>query len=163
MCDYSLFTYPNRLACEGEQLISYRFQSYSIGLAPLEDVEAALRAKESATSFSWWSRLNGSNHRTTRRGHIPAVCVPPGTSLRVTHMPVELQWRFGFGSIAQVTFVELDSSAYEYRDAIRFKTGRTVLLQDLGENVRFEVLCLTAAEHQQFGAIPRELRMMWGV
>jgi hypothetical protein len=155
MCDYSLFTYPNRLACGGEQLISYRFPSYSIGLAPLEDVEAAAcRAKESRTRFSWWSRLNGSNCRISRREHIPAVCIPPGTSLRVTHMPVEVQWRFGLGSMAEVTFVELSSSAYEYRDAIRFKNGRTVLLQDLGEDVRFRVLCLTTAEPQQHRSGP---------
>jgi hypothetical protein len=78
-------------------------------------------------------------------------------------MPVEVQWRFGLGSITEVTFVELSSSAYEYRDALRFKNGRTVLLQDLGENVRFEVLCLTTLEPEQPEAAPSEIKMLWGI
>jgi hypothetical protein len=35
MCDYSLQGGPNRLAVEGEQLVTYRFPTGSVGLAAL--------------------------------------------------------------------------------------------------------------------------------
>jgi hypothetical protein len=33
MCDYSLHTFPNRLAADGEDLVVYRFGAESLGLA----------------------------------------------------------------------------------------------------------------------------------
>ncbi len=40
MCDYSLFEYPNRLAVEGEELVTYRFQSRSLGLVSLPELRS---------------------------------------------------------------------------------------------------------------------------
>src|ERR1035438_785449 len=47
MCDYSLYEFPNRLAREGEELVTYRFPSGSMGLASPVELEKA-QSKESA-------------------------------------------------------------------------------------------------------------------
>ena len=43
MCDYSLMVIPNRLAQEGEELVTHRFWTGSLGFAsPLDMCKAAL-------------------------------------------------------------------------------------------------------------------------
>ena len=41
MCDYSLYEFPNRLAREGEELVTYRFPSGSMGLVSPVELENA--------------------------------------------------------------------------------------------------------------------------
>ena len=41
MCDYSLMSFPNRLATEGEELLVHRFSSGAKGLAALSDLQRA--------------------------------------------------------------------------------------------------------------------------
>lgn len=133
MCDYSLLSLPNRLAVEGEQLVSYRFRSHSLGLASPADIEAA----------TWWSQLKNwlfSPEPYTKE--VPAVCIPPGARLRVKDIPVKMQQKFGIGPVEDVMFFERSADAYEYRDAILFANGRRALLQDLKEGLRFEVVSL---------------------
>jgi hypothetical protein len=48
--------------------------------------------------------------------------------------------------VEEVTFDQLSANAYEYRDVVRFRNGRSVLLQDLPERVRFEVRSLASTE-----------------
>ena len=56
MCDYSLHAVPNRLAVEGETLITHRFQTYTIGLASAAEIESPSRAnREPEISRSWWA------------------------------------------------------------------------------------------------------------
>jgi hypothetical protein len=47
MCDYSLQGLPNRLAVVGEQLVTYRFPTRSVGLATPTDIAAANRRRAS--------------------------------------------------------------------------------------------------------------------
>ncbi len=44
MCDYSLHTYPNRLAADGENLVVHRFGAGSLGLASPADLTAVISA-----------------------------------------------------------------------------------------------------------------------
>ena len=45
MCDYSLMSIPNRLAVEGEDVVTYRFHSGSIGFASESDVRRMAGSK----------------------------------------------------------------------------------------------------------------------
>ncbi len=148
MCDYSLHAVPNRLAVEGEELVTYRFPTSSIGLASPADLEKA-NCQMSATGAgrSWWSVLKSwLNPPPLRIDKIPAVCIPPGARLRMNSIPRELQKELGVGETEEVTFVELSASAYRYRDGVRFPNGREILLQYLDEGLPVDVLSLGGSE-----------------
>ena len=113
MCDYSLMAVPNRLAEEGEDLVVYRFATGSLGLA-------------SPSEFC-----------------SKAVCIPPGARLRLQDIPACLQRDLKVGPVEEVTFTQLTAAADSYRDAVRFKNGRQMLFQELGEGQRVKVLDLS--------------------
>ena len=149
MCDYSLHAIPNRLAVEGEQLVTHRFPTSSIGLASPADLERANRARHAATEpgRSWWAAIKTwMNPPPLRTERVPAVCIPPGARLKIPEVPLDLQRELGAGRSEEVVFVELSASAYRYRDGLRFGNGREILLQYLDEGIRMEVLSLEAAE-----------------
>ncbi len=147
MCDYSLHAVPNRLAQEGEELVTHRFPTSSIGLASPTDLDKANRRVEPAPGASWWERLKSwLNPPPLRTEKVPAVCIPPGARLRMSNIPADLQRELGVGAVEEVTFVELSASAYRYRDGVRFQNGREILLQYLDEGLRAEVLSLAGSE-----------------
>jgi hypothetical protein len=160
MCDYSLHTVPNRLAVEGEQLVTHRFPTYSIGMASPADLEQPACTGHDSTKQggSWWSVLKTwLSPPPLRNEKIPAVCIPPGARLRLTDVPRDMQQEFGIGPVEEVTFVELSASAYRYRDGIRFENGREVLLQNIREGVRLDVLSLESAEPEVTFRIEEEV------
>jgi hypothetical protein len=131
MCDYSLVGVPNRLAVEGEQLVACRFSTGSMGLT----------SGDGSLWRSWFQQT-------------PAVCVPPGARLLLRDIPKDLQRQLDVQAIEEVTFVQLSAEAYQYRDAVRFRNGREVLLQRLKHGQRVEVLDLCSddsreADHQR--------------
>jgi hypothetical protein len=131
MCDYSLHAVPNRLAVEGEQLVTHRFPTSSIGLASPVDL---IRNKPPVPEGdrNWWQVLRSwLNPPPLRTEKVPAVCIPPGARLRMVTVPRDLQQELGVGPEEEVTFVQLSASAYRYRDGIRFRNGREILLQYL--------------------------------
>ena len=157
MCDYSLQGVPNRLAVECEELITHRFPTGSVGLATPTDVAAANRRKvEERCHRSWWSALKHWLDPQMERDGVPAVCVPPGAHLFMNHIPEVLRGKFALQAVEDVTFVQLSADAYRYRDGIRFRNGKQVLLQEITENVRFEVLSLASSQQ---GAEAEPLRV----
>jgi hypothetical protein len=123
MCDYSLAAIPNRLAVEGEQLVVHRFPA-SLGLASPGPALA-----------------HSCSEKTTL-----AVCVAPGARLLLRDIPEDLQARFHVGASEEVTFVQLSATAYQYRDAVRFKNGQEILLQKLRCGQQVDVLCLSGTD-----------------
>ncbi len=153
MCDHSLMGIPNRLAVEGEQLIVHKFRAGSKGLASPLDLESAdspiIEQPETI-----WARLK-SFFNTPERPSVPAVCIPPGVRLVLQDIPASLQRDLGVGPIELVTFTQIKAAnsnfgqfeeAGIYRDAVRFKHGREVRLQDLCEGQRMWVMSLAGAE-----------------
>ena len=126
MCDYSLAGIPNRLAAEGEQLMVYRFPTGALGLTSPETGRRLL-----------WSKQT------------PAICVPPGARLLLRDIPKDLQQQFDVQATEEVTFVQLSAEAYQYRDAVRFRNGREVLLQLLRCGQHVEVLSLCSSESRE--------------
>ncbi len=157
MCDYSLHAVPNRLAVEGEELVTHRFPTSSIGLASAADLEKANRRMAPVkTASSWWTALKSwLNPPPLRNDQIAAVCIPPGARLRMQDIPRELQTELGVKDSEEVVFVELSASAYRYRDGIRFENGREILLQYLDEGLHVDVLSLAGSE-QVAGSVAEE-------
>jgi hypothetical protein len=131
MCDYSLMSIPNRLAAAGEELVTHRFQSGSMGLASPE-----------TRPTGFWAALKRSFSPPT----IPAVCIPPGAKLMLQEIPVSMQRQIGVNSEEEVTFTQITAADNNYRDAVRFANGREVRLQELCEGIRVHVLDLCGAE-----------------
>ena len=156
MCDYSLHVYPNRLAVDGEELIVHRFGGASLGLASPSDLRPVIRASSCNTTaqkpWSWtaikeWFKANRPQWQPEQR--TPAVCVPPGARLLLKDIPKGLQRELGVGEEEEVTFVEISAEVNTYRDAIRFKNSRQLLLQALREGQRVSVVSLTPAEVEE--------------
>jgi len=144
MCDYSLMAVPNRLAQEGEELVTHRFPTGSLGLASAAD---ARRLSSAATlrKKSFWQNVR-EFFDPPRAEQVCAVCIAPGARLMLYDIPTRLQLELGVGTSAAVTFTQITASANAYRDAIRFPNGREVRLQELREGQRVRVIDLSAAE-----------------
>jgi len=145
MCDYSLMAVPNRLAQEGEELVTHRFPTGSLGLASYSDLQRATCVVRGKKSF--WNTLKDF-FDPPQSNDVCAVCIPPGARLRLeqTNGPAE-----------EVTFTQITATVNSYRDAIRFSNGRQVRLQELREGMRVKVLDLSMAEERSLDAIPEEL------
>jgi len=161
MCDYSLMEFPNRLAAEGEVLMVHRFYSGSMGLASPEDCCRAHTRPVKAITF--WGTVKeffhpAEMHRTT------AVCIPPGARLILHDVPAQMQKQLAIGQDEEVTFVQLSALANSYRDAVRFRSGRTIRLQELREGQRVEVMDMGfgAAEEPSAAGIAQEIPMFSG-
>jgi hypothetical protein len=133
MCDYSLHAHPNRLAAEGETLISTRFPGGSMGFTTPSETPCTVSA---------------DRHHDAKT--LVAVCIPPGAQLVLENIPARLQQELSVSDTEFVTFTQLGLEAYTHRDAVRFENGREILLQRLNENQRARVLSLA-------DAAPREL------
>lgn len=157
MCDYSLHTNPNRLAQEGEDLVAHRFPTGSIGLASPNDLKPKITAEKPKSRFwSWETIRNWFEEQKSGAEPIPAVCIPPGAKLILSDIPQDLQHELGVQAVEEVTFTQISANAHSYRDAVRFKNGRQILLQALREGQRVHVLSLAAQEAEEHEAVNRE-------
>jgi hypothetical protein len=127
MCDYSLMSLPNRLAAEGEELVVHRFSTGSIGFTSTADLN---RKAEDRRSMSFWRRLK-LLIIPTDHAPIPALCVPPAARLLLRNVEAGLRRKYGLGAEEEVKFVQLSADPNTYRDAICFRSGRVLRLQDL--------------------------------
>jgi len=147
MCDYSLMVVPNRLAREGEELVVHRFSTGSLGLAsPGDLIQLAAPSPRHGRSF-WGAVKNFFNPQEQRC--VAAVCIPPGARLVLRDIPVRLQKDLGLGPEESVTFTQISAMVNTYRDAVRFRNGFEVRLQELHEGQRVEVLDLSMAEERE--------------
>jgi hypothetical protein len=140
MCDYSLCGIPNRLAAEGEQLVVHKFSTGSMGLASPADLQVAVAKAE--IKRSWWQRVKDFFEPGNPLASTPAVCIPPGAQLIVKDVPADLQRLCRLAEREAVTFMQISADVNSYRDAIRFRNGYEIRLQDLPAGVRVEVISL---------------------
>jgi hypothetical protein len=150
MCDYSLHTYPNRLAADGENLVVHRFGAGSLGLASPADLIPVIKANKNAGNF--WSQVKtwfqGRNPRWEAEKRVPAVCIPPGARLVLWDIPKNLQRDLGVGEVEEVQFIQITAEVNTYRDAVRFKNCRQALLQQLREGQHVQVLSIGVEEFE---------------
>jgi hypothetical protein len=149
MCDYSLYGVKNRLAVEGESLVTHKFHTGCRGLAPAADVER-IRPHSLIELVRHWS--NPETYWEAEK-KIPAVCIPHGARLLLEGIPRHAQKVFGIGETEEVTFLQLSYEPYRYRDAFQFdhrlllpldpdRACDVLSLQNLPEGICVEVLAL---------------------
>jgi len=135
MCDYSLHGIKNRLADEGETLVVHRFYTGSKGLTSPEYLKpigkpkglmAALRSLFAAPSNEC------------------AVCIPDGAKLVLIGLSTALQEAHGLCDTESVTFRQLSAEAATYRDAVEFRNGMRLRLQELQEGQTVQVVALSS-------------------
>jgi hypothetical protein len=141
MCDYSLHAIRNRLASDGERLVVHRFETGSIGLAA-DRSEIEPHPPERKQGF--WRKLFMIGAESDRPDC--AVCIPPGARLILYNIPSSLQRECRVSETEQVTFTQLSADENAYRDAVRFSSGRSLLLQRLEPGQKVTVLALSNAE-----------------
>ena len=139
MCDYSLMEIPSRLAVVGEELITHRFSTGSMGMASLPDVLKLHEMQAAQSKLSVWEALKKWLFGPEIRDQVCAVCIAPGTVLEMSRIPEGEQRQFALRSLEEVTFTQLTAEPFHYRDAIRFRNGRHVMLHRLQEGILFKV------------------------
>jgi hypothetical protein len=134
MCDYSLHGIPNRLAQEGEVLVIHRFYSGSKGLTSPQYLKPIEQGK------GWMAALR----KLFAAPRDCAVCIPDGAQLMLRGISPSLRQIHGLSATEPVTFRQLLANAQTYRDAVEFKNGVKVRLQELEEGQKVEVLALSS-------------------
>jgi hypothetical protein len=153
MCDYSLMAVPNRLAQEGEELVTYRFPTGSLGLASPNDLKRATCTER--TNKTLWTVLKDF-FDPPQADPVCAVCIPPGARLRLEGLSPKLQKDWGVGPTEDVTFTQISAAVNSYRDAFRFCNGRQMRLQELREGLRVQVVDLSLAEEWSLEGLREE-------
>ena len=139
MCDYSLMGVSNRLARCGEDLVTHRFHTGTMGLTSSSD----LRPATVPQPRTFWATVKGL-FAGPKTKPFCAVCVPPGTQLLWQEIPQSLQRELNVDSTEHVTFTQVSAETNRYRDAVMLANGRTLLLQRLHEGQRMRVLSLSS-------------------
>lgn len=100
---------------------------------------------------------SGSKGFTTEPGCMTAVCMTADTKLRLEGLAPEVQIALGVKASEEVTMTRLDIGPY--RDAVRFATGREVVIQRLNTGVRATVLGINSGIEREIesATAPREL------
>ncbi len=145
MCDYSLMNLPNRLANEGEILVTHRFSTSSIGfVSPYELCDAPPVAGCAPGGF-WkraWRLISGPSMHSAA----PAVCIPPGARLRVLSFPERLRGTLDVEPEEELTFTQVTAAWNQFRDALRTRSGQEILLQAVGPGLEVEVVSVSLAD-----------------
>ena len=137
MCDYSLHGIRNRLAEEGEILVVHRFFTGSKGLTSPEYLQPAERSRG---FFAAIKRMFAPPPSEC------AVCIPDGARLSLVRMTSSFQQAHGFCSTESAIFRQLSAEAATYRDAVEFRNGVKLRIQELPEGQTVQVLTLSSQE-----------------
>ena len=148
MCDYSLHGIPNRLAQEGEVLVVHRFYTGSKGLTSPEYLRPPAQPKGLIAMLKSFFAFPGPSKAC-------AVCIPDGAKLMLYGISSKLQEAHGLDSTEIVTFRQISAEAQTYRDAVEFRNGVRVRLQELEDGQRVEVLTLSSEKAD----VPVEMMM----
>jgi len=143
MCDYSLQGIRNRLAEQGEILVVHRFQTGSKGLTSTRYLQPVDKPK------TWLATLK---QLFAPPAEECAVCIPDGAQLQLSGISASIQRRHSVAADETVTFRQLSADEATYRDAVQFRNGQRVRLQELDEGQSLEVLALSSEEflvHQE--------------
>ena len=138
MCDYSLMSFPNRLAARSEELVVHRFSSGSLGLASPADLQKTLRPLI-APKRPFWGAVK-KFFLLEPGAPVPAVCIPPSSRLILRDIPERLQAEYGIHPEEEVIFAQISAEVNTYRDAVQFRNGRVIHLQELCEGQRVTVV-----------------------
>jgi hypothetical protein len=148
MCDYSLYSIPNRLAQEGEDLVLHKFGTGSLGFVAAGDL-IECEAAEEKNSSSFWGAMKDWLLLPRNTAQIPAIYVPPGAQLLLDEIPASVQRSLCIQPCEVAVFIELHAQSYSYRDALLLPNATRVLLQDLPEGIHAIVLSTSSGHSRE--------------
>ncbi|MGE0130559.1 MAG: hypothetical protein AB7U82_20975 [Blastocatellales bacterium] len=119
-------------------LTVHRFRSTTLGLISPADLQAATNDKTNQRRSGFWAWLR--DFFSAPIENAVAVCVPPGAQLLLQGIPARLRQKLNVQDEEEVVFTQLGAEANKHRDAVRFKNGREVLLQELEDGQRAFVI-----------------------
>jgi hypothetical protein len=131
MCDYSMTVEQSRPAVEGERLVVHRFSNGVKGFVSPPDLAATIEAET-----GWWRRALS----WLGAGRNPcAICLDPGAKLVLRDVPEVLQSSLQLEPEEEVTVTHRGFPG-SHRDAVRFRHGREILVQELPIGLIADVL-----------------------
>jgi hypothetical protein len=142
---------PNRLAQEGEELVTHRFPTGSLGMASPEDVRIA-GAPRPMVNQTFWQKVREFFDPPAAPA-VCAVCLPPGARLLIRDIPPRFQQQWGVCEREEGRFTQITAAANTYRDAVHFSNGRDVRLQDFREGMSVRVMDLTGTEQLELESL----------
>ena len=132
--------------------------SAATAAAPAPDSDPSHNSTPDEVTPAQASASEAAAHKKEFRGwqhwlnprEIPcAVCIPPGARLWLRNIPEHLQRQLGVGAVETVVFTQVSAEACQFRDAVRFRNGREVLLQLLNCRQKVEVLSLCSDDRRE--------------
>jgi len=142
---------PNRLAHEGEELVTHRFPTGSLGMASPADIRAAITPRQPGRK-SIWQKIRAFFDPTAAPA-VCAVCLPPGAKLLICDISPRLQQQWRVGEREECVFTQTTAALNTYRDAVRFASGCEVRLQEFREGMRVTVMDLTGTEEVELESL----------
>jgi len=137
MCDYSLKNLLQKPAQEGDDLATYRFSTGAIGFTYSLDASLARRRNPLAEILICFGRP---------RKEVYVVCIPPGAILQLIGIPKKQQILWNVSATEEVILTQLPGGDETDRDAVKFRNGRIISLQDFPSGQQASVLDLSHAE-----------------
>ena len=77
------------------------------------------------------------------------MCLPPGAQLRLVSIPERLREKLGAEPEEELTFTQVSAAWNQFRDALRIKGNREILLQAVGGGLEVQVVSLTQVGDSQ--------------
>lgn len=146
MCDYSLSGLPNRLAIEGEELITHRFRTGVMGLASPAELSPKRAPLSQRGHKNNWEKIKSFFGWALQMPDACAVCVPPGARLILTSVPSQVSTTRNVSEGTELRFTQTNADVNTHRDALVMPDGSPVLLQLLPQGMRMRVVSLAGAE-----------------
>jgi hypothetical protein len=146
MCDYSLSGLPNRLAIEGEELVTHRFRTGVMGLASPAELSPTRTPMHQRGHKNNWEKIKSFFGWALQIPDACAVCVPPGARLVLTSVPNQVSATRNVAEGCELKFTQTSADVNTHRDALVMPDGSPVLLQVLPQGMRMRVLSLAGAE-----------------
>jgi hypothetical protein len=113
-------------------------------MASPRDVRDAISPRQPGRQ-SVWQKIRAFFDPTAAPA-VCAVCLPPGARLLICDIPPRLQQQWGVTGREEAVFTQTSAAVNTYRDAVRFRSGCEVRLQEFREGMRVRVIDLSGTE-----------------
>jgi hypothetical protein len=127
-----------------------------MGLASPSDLVRAKQPPVLRPATTIWEHIKLFFEGPASTFPVAAVCIPPGAQLLFRGIPEDLQRQWQIAEEESAFFVQTSADVNRHRDAVRFRKGSVILLQNLREGMRVQVMSLgnSYAESDRELAVP---------
>lgn len=145
MCDYSLMGRRSRLAETGDQLTLFSFPTGSRGFVSASDAQKF----KSLVSNTGGQSPFASSQAQRIVADMCVICIPPGAKLALSGFPDPVQKGWGLKDTEEVIFTQTSAKENTHRDAVQFRNGSVISLQNIPVGVKATVLSLDGSTKRE--------------